>query len=239
VSLISSAFTFAVAARAQGQVSILPLALAMTLVIHYDAFSTSCCRVPLPWGMLQPSHGERGSPRGAQHERSRGHRLSAVFDPYNSGDAWRVAVRRVRRAVPDLTATMATALLVPVTFFMAPIPAIAAIVTGDRDGDLLRRHSGCLLRMPGTPASAAYTDEAYAMTRKGQAESGAGRGPGVLGDRRPVRHRGADRVGADAGRVRAEVQLVRVLLAGADGLTCAVFIHRDRPLKGLISLFSA
>ncbi|HZQ62882.1 MAG TPA: tripartite tricarboxylate transporter permease, partial [Casimicrobiaceae bacterium] len=32
-------------------------------------------------------------------------------------------------AVPGLTATMATALLVPVTFFMAPIPAIAAIVT--------------------------------------------------------------------------------------------------------------
>ena len=32
-------------------------------------------------------------------------------------------------AVPGLTATMATALLVPVTFFMAPIPAIAAMVT--------------------------------------------------------------------------------------------------------------
>ena len=32
-------------------------------------------------------------------------------------------------AVPGLTATMATALLVPVTFFMAPIPAIAAIVS--------------------------------------------------------------------------------------------------------------
>ena len=28
-------------------------------------------------------------------------------------------------AVPGLTATMATALLVPVTFFMPPIPAIA------------------------------------------------------------------------------------------------------------------
>ena len=32
-------------------------------------------------------------------------------------------------AIPGLTATMATALLVPVTFFMAPIPAVAAIVT--------------------------------------------------------------------------------------------------------------
>ncbi len=33
---------------------------------------------------------------------------------------------------------------------------------------------GCLLRIPGTPASAAYTDEAYAMTRKGQPELALG-----------------------------------------------------------------
>jgi TctA family transporter len=32
-------------------------------------------------------------------------------------------------AIPGLTATMATALLVPVTFFMPPVPAVAAIVT--------------------------------------------------------------------------------------------------------------
>ena len=32
-------------------------------------------------------------------------------------------------AIPGLTATMATALLVPVTFFMEPLPAIAAIVS--------------------------------------------------------------------------------------------------------------
>ena len=32
-------------------------------------------------------------------------------------------------AVPGLTATMATALLVPITFFMPPVSAIGAIVT--------------------------------------------------------------------------------------------------------------
>ena len=32
------------------------------------------------------------------------------------------------------------------------------------------------MRMPGTPASAAYTDEAYAMTRKGHAELALGAG---------------------------------------------------------------
>src|SRR3546814_9704616 len=32
-------------------------------------------------------------------------------------------------AIPGLTATMATALLVPLTFFMDPVPALASIVT--------------------------------------------------------------------------------------------------------------
>ena len=68
-------------------------------------------------------------------------------------------------AVPGLTATMATALLGPVTFFMAPIPAIAAIVTATAMAIFSGDIPGCLLRMPGTPASAAYTDEAYAMTK--------------------------------------------------------------------------
>ena len=92
-------------------------------------------------------------------------------------------------AVPGLTATMATALLVPVTFFMPPVPAVAAIVTATAMAIFSGDIPGCLLRIPGTPASAAYTDEAYAMTRKGQAETRARRRPGVLGARRPVRHR--------------------------------------------------
>ena len=71
---------------------------------------------------------------------------------------------------------MATALLVPVTFFMEPIPAIATIVTATAMAIFSGDIPGCLLRMPGTPASAAYTDEAYAMTKKGQAEIALGAG---------------------------------------------------------------
>ena len=71
---------------------------------------------------------------------------------------------------------MATALLVPVTFFMAPVPAIAAIVTATAMAIFSGDIPGCLMRMPGTPASAAYTDEAYAMTKKGQAETALGAG---------------------------------------------------------------
>ena len=70
-------------------------------------------------------------------------------------------------AIPGLTATMATALLVPVTFFMPPVPAIAAIVSATAMAIFSGDIPGTLLRMPGTPASAAYTDETYAMTRNG------------------------------------------------------------------------
>ena len=78
--------------------------------------------------------------------------------------------------IPGLTATMATALLVPITFFMAPVPAVAAIVTATAMAIFAGDIPGALLRIPGTPASAAYTDEAYAMTLKGQAEVALGAG---------------------------------------------------------------
>src|SRR5918912_3581961 len=103
--------------------------------------------------------------------------FAMVFDPYNivimlGASLFGLFVG----AVPGLTATMATALLVPVTFFMAPIPAIAAIVTATAMAIFSGDIPGCLLRMPGTPASAAYTDEAYAMTKKGLAEVALGAG---------------------------------------------------------------
>src|SRR5205814_850441 len=103
--------------------------------------------------------------------------FALVFDPYN------IFVMLIASlfglfvgAVPGLTATMATALLVPVTFFMAPIPAIAAIVTATAMAIFSGDIPGCLMRMPGTPASAAYTDEAYAMARKGLADTALGAG---------------------------------------------------------------
>ncbi len=77
-------------------------------------------------------------------------------------------------ALPGLTATMATALLVPVTFYLSPIAAIATIITSSAMAIFAGDLPGCLLRIPGTPASAAYTDEAYAMTRKGEAEKALG-----------------------------------------------------------------
>ncbi len=140
-------------------------------------------------------------------------------------------------AVPGLTATMATALLVPVTFFMAPIPAVAAIVTATAMAIFSGDIPGCLLRIPGTPASAAYTDEAYAMTRKGQAETALGAGlvfsavGGLFGTL--VLIIAAPALAEFATRFSSFEYFWLVLL----GLTCAVFITSDQPLKGLITLF--
>ncbi|HEV7334419.1 MAG TPA: tripartite tricarboxylate transporter permease [Bosea sp. (in: a-proteobacteria)] len=77
-------------------------------------------------------------------------------------------------SLPGLSATMATALLVPITFYLSPIAAIATIITASAMAIFSGDIPGCLLRIPGTPASAAYVDDAYAMTRKGEAETALG-----------------------------------------------------------------
>jgi len=160
-----------------------------------------------------------------------------VFEPYNMVVMLAASLFGLFvGAVPGLTATMATALLVPVTFFMAPIPAIAAIVTATAMAIFSGDIPGCLLRMPGTPASAAYTDEAYAMTRKGQAELALGAGlvfsaiGGLFGT--AVLIVAAPTLAEFALRFSSFEYFWLVLL----GLTCAVFMTSDRPVKGFVSL---
>ncbi|MBA3504938.1 MAG: tripartite tricarboxylate transporter permease [Betaproteobacteria bacterium] len=163
--------------------------------------------------------------------------FSLVFEPYNMAVMLAASLFGLFvGAVPGLTATMATALLVPVTFFMAPIPAIAAIVTATAMAIFSGDIPGCLLRMPGTPASAAYTDEAYAMTRKGQAELALGAGlvfsavGGLFGT--AVLIVAAPTLAEFALRFSSFEYFWLVLL----GLTCAVFMTSDRPVKGFVSL---
>ncbi len=140
-------------------------------------------------------------------------------------------------AVPDLTATMATALLVPLTFFMPPIAAVAAMVSATAMAIFAGDIPGCLLRIPGTPASAAYTDEAYTMTRNGRAEMALGVGlvfsalGGLFGTL--VLIVAAPALAEVALKFSSFEYFWLVLL----GLTCAVFITSDRPLKGVVTLF--
>src|SRR6187549_3373428 len=167
-----------------------------------------------------------------------GQAFAMVFEPYT------IAVMVVASlyglfvgAVPGLTATMATALLVPVTFFMPPIPAIAAMVTATAMAIFSGDIPGCLLRIPGTPASAAYTDEAFAMTRKGEAELALGAGlvfsavGGLFGT--AVLMVSAPALAEFALKFSSFEYFWLVVM----GLTCAVFISTDAPLKGLTTLF--
>jgi TctA family transporter len=139
-------------------------------------------------------------------------------------------------AVPGLTATMATALLVPVTFLLPPVPAIACMVTATAMAIFAGDIPGALLRIPGTPASAAYCDEAYAMTRNGQAELVLGAGlvfsvvGGLFGTLVLVTT--APSLAEVALRFSSFEYFWLVLL----GLACAVFIAPGRPLKATVSL---
>lgn len=139
-------------------------------------------------------------------------------------------------AVPGLTATMATAILVPVTFFMDPLPAVAAIVACTAMAITAGDIPGALLRIPGTPASAAYTDEAYALTKSGKPELALG----------------ASLVCAAIGGIVGSIVLViaapllaRVAMGfssfeyfwlAALGLTSAAFVSTADKAKGVVSL---
>jgi TctA family transporter len=139
-------------------------------------------------------------------------------------------------SIPGLTATMATALLVPITFFMPPVPAIGAIVTATAMAIYAGDIPAAMLRIPGTPASAAYTDDSYQMSLKGQLDLNLGVNlvfsamGGLFGVAILV----------IAAPTLAEIALnfssfEYFWLAGL-GLTCATFIAQSDPLKGFTSL---
>ncbi len=73
-------------------------------------------------------------------------------------------------AMPGLTATMAAALLIPFTFFMDPVPALVSIVTMSAMAIFAGDIPAALVRIPGTPSSAAYTQDSFELTKQGKAE---------------------------------------------------------------------
>ena len=139
-------------------------------------------------------------------------------------------------SLPGLSATMATALLVPVTFYLSPIAAIAAIIAASAMAIFSGDIPGALLRIPGTPASAAYTDEAYALTRKGQAELALGAGLWFSA------------LGGIAGTLSLMVlapPLAEIALSFSTfeyfwlallGLMCATLVARSSPVKAIASM---
>lgn len=139
-------------------------------------------------------------------------------------------------AIPGLTATMAVALIIPITFHLDPISAIAAIVTLEACAIFAGDIPCVLVRIPGTPSSAAYTDDAYALTRRGL----------------PRRALGVSLVFSVAGGLFGTVvlmlaarQLARVAFAFTTyeyfwlyvfGLSCAAIVSHGSRVKGGLAL---
>lgn len=139
-------------------------------------------------------------------------------------------------AMPGLTATMAVALLVPITFYMESVPAIASIISMSAMAIFAGDLPGTLLHIPGTPSSAAYCNDSFAISKQGRASV-------VLG---------VDLVLSSLGGLCGAIILLSMapLLAEVAlqfssyeffwlavlGLSCAVLISSGSPLKGLIAL---
>jgi len=139
-------------------------------------------------------------------------------------------------AIPGLTATLGVALLVPATLTLDPIAGLAGLMslaaTAIFAGDL----PGALLRIPGTPASAAAVIAAHTLSRRGQA--GRALGLSLM----------CAVVGGTAGAVA--VLLLAPVLAGLAlrlstvemtwlaglGLSAAALVAGPSPLKGALSL---
>ncbi|MCA9270664.1 MAG: tripartite tricarboxylate transporter permease, partial [Planctomycetales bacterium] len=139
-------------------------------------------------------------------------------------------------SVPGLTATMAVALLVPFTFFMSDVAATASIVTLTATAIFAGDIPGTLVRIPGTPSSAAYTNDGYALTKQGR--HGEALTSSLVGSV----------VGGLIGSLilivaARQLSKIATLFTSYEnfwlvvlGLTCAAVVSQGSPLKGALSL---
>ncbi len=140
-------------------------------------------------------------------------------------------------AIPGLTATMAVALMVPLTFFLSDVQAVAAIVTTVTCSIFAGDIPATLVRIPGTPASAAYASDSYALTLKGQHEKALKISlifsviGGLFGTLTLAI--AAPQLAAFATQFTSYEYFWLYVL----GLTCAAIVSDDSRLKGALALF--
>ncbi|MEX0936218.1 MAG: tripartite tricarboxylate transporter permease [Pirellulales bacterium] len=163
--------------------------------------------------------------------------LAHVFEPYVLLVIFASAVYGIFvGAIPGLTATMAVALLVPLTFFLSDVAAIAAIVTTVTCSIFAGDIPATLVRIPGTPASAAYANDAYALTQRGRHEYALGVSLcfSVFGG-----------LAGAVVLIAAAPQLAKVAASFTSyeyfwlyvlGLTCAAIVSDQSRLKGALAL---
>jgi len=167
--------------------------------------------------------------------------VEALSQVFGRADVWLIVVGSALYgvfvgAIPGLTATMAVALFVPMTYWLDPVAALAAIVTMVACAIFAGDIPTVLLRIPGTPASAAYADEAYAFTRRGEADrplsasllcSVAG---GIFGSVVLIG------LGGQLAKIATFFSVAEYFWLYLLGLTCAVLVSRGLALKAVLSL---
>ncbi len=139
-------------------------------------------------------------------------------------------------AIPGLTAVMGVALLIPITFFMEPVPAIAAIAALAAMAIFAGDIPGTLMRIPGTPASAAYVDDGYAMSRAGRPERALGLAMGSACFGGIVGVFLLMMAAPALARFATNFSSVEYFWLALLGLSCAAVISAGSALKGALSL---
>lgn len=131
---------------------------------------------------------------------------------------------------------MAVALMVPFTFFLDPISALALMIAVGASSIYAGDIPGALLRIPGTPASAAYVADSNELVKQGKVNRVLGLGlvssviGGVIGSlilmlAAPVLAKFALNFSS------YEYTWLSLL-----GLTCATLVVGNQPLKGMVTL---
>ena len=139
-------------------------------------------------------------------------------------------------AIPGLTATLAVALFIPIAFFLDPIIALPAIIAISSVAIFAGDVGSSVAKIPGTPASAAYLEELYSLSRK----------------KSPLYSLGISAMGSSIGGIIGTVLLIFSAMGIASiarqfssfeyfwvavlGLTAGVFASGGSPVKALISL---
>jgi len=139
-------------------------------------------------------------------------------------------------ALPGLTATMGVALFVPATAWLPPVPALAAIATMVACAIFAGDIPTTLLRIPGTPASAAYADDAHRLARQGAAASvlGAALVASVVGGL--VGALALIGLGDRLASVAAAFGVAEYFWLSALGLSCAVLVGQRSLARAVVAL---
>lgn len=80
-----------------------------------------------------------------------------------------VALGLVLGAIPGLTATMAIALVIPMTYYLTPTQSLVMLLAAYNAGTFGGSLAAILIGTPGTPAAAATVADGYALSQQGKA----------------------------------------------------------------------